>query len=131
MTPEQLEQAACVGKNPDWFFPSEVPRGRAMSSQKHIDAWRRLCSQALAVCCSCRIKGACRDEAVAQADYQGVRGGLTPPEIVALVTKRDRRVGKKETHGREADYSHGCRCGACREAHMVYMQCWRAGRRSA
>ena len=73
LTKQQLEQAACAGKDLDIFFPE--------STYNSIDNGTRY---AKAICASCPIQKACLTEALdSEMDY-GIWGGTTPQERRAI-----------------------------------------------
>lgn len=77
-------QAACLGHDPELWFPS---KGDFVSAQK-----------AKAVCAGCPVRAACLEDALTEIDdlaagtaALGVRGGLSPRELVRVWN--DRRKG--------------------------------------
>jgi WhiB family transcriptional regulator, redox-sensing transcriptional regulator len=64
--PAWRRRAACVGRPLAWFVP-DTTRGR------HPDY-----SAALAVCEACPVRVECAEDAYANGDDDGVRGGMTP-----------------------------------------------------
>lgn len=68
------EEAACIGKPLDYFFPDVEPHDKAKAPFVY----------GLAVCRNCPVRDACLDDAMrAEKDARwrfGVFGGLTPHE---------------------------------------------------
>lgn len=75
------ESAACRGKPTSWWFVG--PTGACGRYQWPVHEWRAVGSTALAICADCPVKEPCRDEAIITRDFQGIRGGLTPPELAS------------------------------------------------
>jgi WhiB family transcriptional regulator, redox-sensing transcriptional regulator len=75
--PAWRRRAACAGKPLAWFVP-DTPRGRRPDYR-----------QALATCERCPVRVECAEDAYANGDDDGVRGGLTP-EARAQAHRDDR-----------------------------------------
>jgi WhiB family redox-sensing transcriptional regulator len=70
--PTWRDRAACLGLDPDVFFPlSNDWKGRA-------DIGKVL--EAKAICARCPSRQACLDDAIESKDAWSIRGGLTPQE---------------------------------------------------
>lgn len=70
-----MERAACVGKDPELFFPSQ-------------GQWEQA-ARARAVCATCPVIGRCRDHAEALNPEFGIWAGESRPE------RRKRRQGER------------------------------------
>ncbi|MER6762820.1 MULTISPECIES: WhiB family transcriptional regulator [Amycolatopsis] len=106
------EWASCAN-HPDLDWHSAEPGD--------VAACRRICQ-------SCPVQTACLEEALAECDPWGLRGGLTPDERELIAGPE--RVRILPAHGTNARYAkHRCRCGVCRQAHARYARHCRNRRR--
>lgn len=71
------QQAACVGTDPEVFFPGEKVRITV--------GVRRICE-------GCDVRAACLEYALAQGEWFGVWGGCSADERRNLARKRGRKV---------------------------------------
>lgn len=84
-TPEWFTDAACIGLDPNIFFPS-----------KHDAAGRK---KALEICAGCSVVDDCRDYALELAqvfDTQGIFGGTSYKQRAIMLRKQNlstRRLG--------------------------------------
>lgn len=138
MTPDQLEQAACRDAPPSMFFPDTATlHGPGVTGERYVAAWRNLAAPALELCAVCPIVGPCLTEALADGDLDGVRGGLTPPELRQMAGRvRRPRTTPARRHGTEAGYVEHLRraepaCALCRDAHAAYGREWKARRNAS
>ncbi len=69
-------EAACLGVDPDLFFPE---RNASPADAKEV-------------CARCRVREACLEYALAQSIQHGVWGGLSAPERRRLRAARRRRL---------------------------------------
>jgi len=78
-------RSACLGKNPDLFFPD----GRSNAARLQIE-------EARAVCRGCDVVKACLKRAMESDQDTGVWGGLSEDERQVLETRnaRTRRAGR-------------------------------------
>jgi WhiB family transcriptional regulator, redox-sensing transcriptional regulator len=75
-----LHDAACVGEDPDVFFPE----GRQRPVWEDID-------RAKAICATCPVVEPCRDWAVSMRVSSGIWGGLTEGERQRMHGRTGRR----------------------------------------
>lgn len=76
MTPVEISKAACVGEDPETFFPS---RGGSAREAKEI-------------CARCPVRRACLEVGLSFGGEFGIFGGTTPLERRAIRQQR-RRAG--------------------------------------
>ncbi len=76
-----LEEANCIGKDPDLFFPI----GSTGPAAEQAD-------EAKTVCSTCRVREECLEWALATSQDSGVWGGSTEEErrAIARVRRRER-----------------------------------------
>lgn len=86
--------------------------------------------RAKAVCRSCSIRQACRDEAIRTRRFGSVRGGLDPRQLRAAARFADRKTGGAVRHGTRSCYAAGCRRPECRLANRLYIRAWRRAPRA-
>lgn len=92
-----LEHAACLGTDPEPFFPSSDSV---------------LTSDAVKLCTRCPVRTTCLTHAVEHGEYTGIWGGLTPAQ-----RKRWARDRGHARHGTITGYTRDrCRCDLCRAA---------------
>lgn len=68
-----VDRAACAGLPLVWFFPFDKPG---------VNYDHRKTARAVAVCRTCPVMDQCRADAIERRDTWGVRGGLTPNELL-------------------------------------------------
>lgn len=83
-------------------------------------------ARAVAVCHTCPIEAACRDEALRTRRFDTVRGGCTPAQLRALAPGVVRPAVVR--HGKRSTYNAGCHCRRCSVANARYVARWRATR---
>lgn len=71
------EQGACVGTDPELWFPSEGPGGNM-----------RVPDEAKALCARCPVAGPCLDDALAHPADSSVRAGTSPRTRVRIRARR-------------------------------------------
>ena len=71
------DRAACLGSDPDWFFPNEDYRNQDIP-------WKE--AQAKAVCQGCSVRAQCLADAI-RYDAEGIWGGTNKTERRAMVTE--------------------------------------------
>lgn len=86
MSSEWQQSAACIGADPELFFPINE------DARNPVDAER--VRQAKAICGGCPVRNQCLESAFANRDHHGVWGGLTSGE-------RDRLTRTKSGAERE------------------------------
>ena len=86
--PSWQTEAACLGHDPSWWFPSKLVQTTAMAK---------------AVCAGCPVREQCLELALAELDVAdgdtettalrfGILGGLSPKERTALARQRARQA---------------------------------------
>lgn len=104
--------AACLGMDPDLFFPKY-----GGVKQEAVDA-----------CASCSVRSVCLDEHIME-EY-GYFGGLTASERNDLRTDLGiQPPGPDIRHGTYTGYGQGCRQACCLEAKRLYVAGQRSDRR--
>lgn len=75
------DDAACVGHDPEIFFPESKVGGR----HRGLDRSRRV-RQAQAICATCPVAAPCAEEALTTTDYrlEGIWGGTTDEQRKAM-----------------------------------------------
>ncbi len=115
------DEAACLGADPDLFFPDETVR----VSPKGRLAYDRQVAEAVEVCGRCPVTAECLADALGlgDRDVAGIRAGLTAQERVPLrvPTPQPRRRPVECRHGHIGEYKEDSRgrwrCMVCtREA---------------
>lgn len=83
---EWRRHAACLGEDPDLFFPEGTP---------HSEAWQEQVDEAKSICHDCPVKDKCLQFAIDTEQENGVWGGLCGSEIQTVVrrAKRLRNLG--------------------------------------
>lgn len=76
-----MRQGACVGVDPDLFFPE---RGRSTEPAKQV-------------CRGCPVQSHCLDHAMTENEHFGIWGGLSERERRRLRSQRRRGVPMPET----------------------------------
>jgi WhiB family redox-sensing transcriptional regulator len=71
MESKALEQANCIGEDPELFFPEGGNVRLVVQTAKNI-------------CCECPIIKDCLQEALANSEEFGIWGGATPPERISM-----------------------------------------------
>jgi WhiB family redox-sensing transcriptional regulator len=109
MKNEWQTHAACLGIDPDLFFPEQ---GEAGSTATH----------AKQVCAGCEVRTECLDYAAANAEQYGIWGGLSPRERQGLRTGRQ-HLRRPINHGTQGGYqAHRRRgeqaCTSCIDANI-------------
>lgn len=69
----------------DLFYP-HLPRGISRCYSRHLYA------PAKALCDACPVRAECLDDAVANDDFRGMRGGLDPYELLDLMGYSTKRL---------------------------------------
>lgn len=105
------DRAACLNEDPDLFFPP----GSDWKGHEDQEA------AAKAVCNRCPVLDQCREKALADSDFEGIRGGLTGEERKALARARRNAARKPIKHGtttgNRAHYKRaGKPCRPCADA---------------
>lgn len=80
-----VDQAACAGMDIELFFPEQ----KAGMDRTHE---RPRLARALLICASCPVLEQCKTDALERRDTWGVRGGMTPGELMAAIGRT--RQGK-------------------------------------
>ncbi|MGY0491103.1 WhiB family transcriptional regulator [Streptomyces sp. WG-D5] len=78
---EWLERAACVGEDPELFFPV----GTTGPYVHDVQAAKEICHR-------CPVRAACLDHALATGQTTGVWGGTSETERAALLRAHRRRA---------------------------------------
>lgn len=110
------DEALCAQTDPDLWFP-ERDGDRATNNY----------AAARAICARCPVRAECLEYALEQHLTDGMWGGLTPYERVALTVRKPapRRERGTAPHGTEAAYMRHYRagekpCDACAAARREY-----------
>ena len=107
------DRAACLDEDPELFFPP----GNEWKGHEAQEA------EAKAVCNRCPVLAQCREKALADGDFEGIRGGMTGEERKALAKARKSAaapIRHGTTTGNRAHYKRGEKpCQPCADAAAV------------
>lgn len=78
--------------------------------------------EARAVCATCPVRFTCALRGLAEAEPEGMWGGLDPKDRRRIAKDRGFRRPGAAQHGTRACYVAGCRRPECREAHRRYIE---------
>lgn len=97
--PDWPAQAACVGVDPDLFFPDpDTPMDRVEEAKR--------------ICGACPVKHDCLTDAIRLRDWEGIRGGLTPNERHRIAPVNKAR-GAGKASARQLAVKHGAYLLSC------------------
>ena len=100
-------QAACVGADPDTFYPDKGGR----------------VEPAKAICAGCPVQRECLDYALEHNETDGVWGGMSANGRQMLQGYRRPAPPVEFRHGTAASYkNHVCRCELCTAANAAYQR---------
>lgn len=87
LTTDWLAEAACLGHEPEVFFPLEQ-HGTGLNPAAARARHREREEAALEVCAGCPVRERCLEEALAAPHVHGIWGGKTAEEREVLLRKR-------------------------------------------
>lgn len=91
LTTDWLTEAACLGHEPELFFPVAAGHGAGLNPAAGPQGGpehRRQVEAALKVCAACPVRQRCLREALAAPHVHGVWGGKTAEEREELLRQR-------------------------------------------